>query len=132
MARSQHAWVGVLTRHSITQSPNRSLVGDPHLYLAEARRGGSVSGTHRLHGLALAARGNSPQCPVLQPTDGVTGIPELGGDAAVARVFEHARFPAALNFPADLGAKLEVVPAVVDGPTAVGFHVNPVVGIGDS
>ena len=63
--------------------------------------------------------------------DSRAGIPELRGDAAVARVLEHADALAVANLPADFAAELEVVALVVDGPTAVGLHVDGVVRVED-
>src|SRR5580704_11190663 len=110
-----------------------SLVGEggADFYVAKTRRRRAVAGAHGLHGLALAAIGRAPENPMVTRTDGVAGIPELGGDAAVAGIFEHARFFAAFDFPADFGGKLELVAAIVDGPGTVGFHEDGVVGVGD-
>src|ERR1700674_1465073 len=61
----------------------------------------------------------------------VATIPEFSGDAAVAGIFDHARFFAASDLPADFGGELEMVAAVVNGPGAIGVHQYGVVGIGD-
>ena len=90
-----------------------------------------MTGAHGLHGLAFAAIRRSPQRPLLRSADRVAGIPELGGDAAVTRILEHACFLAALDLPADFGPKLEIVPAIVDRPAPVRLHVDAVVGRGD-
>src|SRR5262245_12283530 len=63
---------------------------------------------------------------MLPAGDGGAGIPELGGDAAVARVLQHAAALAIAHFPADLAAELEVVALVVDRPAAVGLHIYAV------
>ena len=90
-----------------------------------------MAGAHHLLGLTLAAIGNAPERPVLAPGDGVAGIPELGGDSAVAGVLQHAHALAAADLPGDLAAELEVVPLVVDRPAAIGLHVDPVLDIED-
>jgi len=89
-----------------------------------------MSGAHGLHGLALAAIRSAPQRPVIARTNCITTIPEFRGYAAVAGMFDHAAFFAAFNFPADFSRKLKMVTAVVNGPRAIRFHVNRVVGIG--
>src|SRR5258707_15790130 len=86
---------------------------------------------HRLHGLALAAIGRAPQGPVLARAYRVATIPEFRGDPAVARIFQHARFLAALYFPSNFRGKLKMVAAVVDGPRPIRLHQNWVVGGGD-
>jgi hypothetical protein len=62
---------------------------------------------------------------MLRIANGVAGIPELGSNAAVAGVFQHADFLAAFNFPADLGGKLELIAPVIDGPRAIGLIKIP-------
>jgi len=74
---------------------------------------------HSLHGLALSTIGRAPQCPVIESADSITGIPELGGNTAVARIFQHADFLSAFDFPADFGGKLKLVTAVIDRPRAI-------------
>src|SRR6266404_3477802 len=76
-------------------------------------------------------RGLCPQCPVIESADSITGIPELGGNTAVARIFQHADFLSAFDFPADFGGKLKLVTAVIDRPRAICLHENSVVGVGD-
>ena len=49
-----------------------------------------MTGAHHLFRLALAAVRSAPQRPVIARADGVAGIPELRGDAAVARILQHA------------------------------------------
>jgi hypothetical protein len=68
---------------------------------------------------------------VLARANRVATVPEFRGDAAVAGIFQHARFLAALDFPADFGGKLKMVAAVVDGPRAIRLHQNGVVRVGD-
>src|SRR5512143_3614798 len=97
----------------------------------KARRTGAVAGAHGLHGLSLAAVGRAPERPVVAGADGIPGIPELGGDAGIRGVLEHAAELAALDLPSDLGAELEVVALVVDGPGTVGLHINAAVGTGN-
>src|SRR6266404_3245974 len=91
----------------------------------------SVACAHSLHGLALSTIGRAPQCPVIESADSITGIPELGGNTAVARIFQHADFLSAFDFPADFGGKLKLVTAVIDRPRAICLHENSVVGVGD-
>src|SRR6476469_2721940 len=90
-----------------------------------------MPGSHRLHGLALAAVGSAPQRPVVTRADGVHGVPELRGYSRIRRIFEHAPQPAAFDLPPDLTAKLEVVALVVDRPRSVGLHEDAVVSAGD-
>src|SRR5438094_765068 len=63
--------------------------------------------------------------------DAVAGIPELGRDPRIRRVFQHAAALAIDNFVGELGPKLKVQPLVVDAPTPVGLHVDAVPGLGD-
>lgn len=58
-----------------------------HFYVSKTGRRRSVAGTHRLHGLALAAIWRAPKRPKFLAANCVTGIPEFGGDAAVAGIF---------------------------------------------
>ena len=69
--------------------------------------------------------------PLVLPGDGVAASPELGGDALVGDVAEHAPELSVLDLPADLGGELEVEPLVVDAPALVGGGVDAVVGLGD-
>src|SRR5690348_16004607 len=64
-------------------------------------------------------------------TNRVERTPEFGGDAGVAGVLEHAHPLAAAHLPADLAAELKVVAFVVDGPAAIGLHVDAGLGVGD-
>ena len=59
---------------------------------------------------------------MIELADGVAGIPELRGDAAVAWILQHADFLSALNLPTNLGRKLKLVTAVVDGPGTIRLH----------
>ncbi len=63
--------------------------------------------------------------------DGIAVPPELGGNAGVGGVLEHAAHLAILDLVGDLGAELEVEPLVVDAPAPVQFHIDAVVGVGD-
>src|ERR1017187_841503 len=96
----------------------------PDFDFAEARGAGAVAGAHHLLGLAFAAIGNAPQRPVFAAGDGRAGVPKLGGDAAVAGVLQHADALAVTHLPGDFAAELEMVALVVDGPTAIGLHVD--------
>src|ERR1700734_3416466 len=95
-----------------------------HLDVVEARGAGAVAGADHLLGLSLAAIWNAPQHPMIAIGDGGAGIPKLGGDAAVSGVLQHAYAFAVFDLPADFATELEVVALVVDGPTAIGLHVN--------
>jgi len=90
-----------------------------------------VAGAHGLHRLPLAAVGRSPKHPMIGVADSIARVPEFGGDAAIAGIFQRASFLAPFNFPGDFGGELKLVAAIIDGPGTVGFHKNAVVGIGD-
>src|SRR5579862_7439708 len=83
-----------------------------------------MAGADHLLGLTLAAIRDAPQHPVIAIGDGCAGVPKLGGDAAIGRVLEHPGALAVLNLPGNLATELEIVALVVDGPTAIGLHVN--------
>ena len=107
------------------------LIRAAHLHIAESCGRSAMAGAHHLLGLALAAIGRTPQGPSIARADGVHGVPEIGGDAGVRRILEHAAESAVFDLPSDLAAKLKVVALVVDGPGAVGVHEDAVVGGGD-
>src|SRR6476646_10950335 len=90
-----------------------------------------MPGSHRLHGLALAAVGSAPQRPLVTRADGVHGVPELRCDSRIRRILEHAPQLAALDLPADLAAELKVITLVVNRPRTIGLHENAIVGAGD-
>src|ERR1035437_474033 len=94
---------------------------------AEPRGAGAVARSHHLFRLALSAIGDAPEGPVLGAGDGGAAVPELGGDAAVAGVFQHADALAVADLPPDFASELKVVTLVVDGPAPVGLHVDAVV-----
>ena len=81
-----------------------------------------MAGSHGLHRLAFAAIRRAPERPIIARANRVAAIPEFSRDTAVARIFDHAAFFAALDLPADFRGKLEMVAAVVDGPGAIRFH----------
>jgi alpha-D-ribose 1-methylphosphonate 5-triphosphate synthase subunit PhnG len=81
-------------------------------------------------GCPFAAIRNAPKHPMIAIGDGRAGVPELGGDAAIRWILQHANALAVLDLPGDLAAELEVVALVVDGPTAIGLHVNGVAHAG--
>src|ERR1043166_2701464 len=101
-------------------------IGGPDLDLAKTRRARAVAGAHHLLGLPLAAVGNTPQGPMPAVRDGDALVPELGGDAAVAGILQHAHAAAVVDLPSDLAAELEVVALVIDRPAPVGFHVDAI------
>src|ERR1022692_2751059 len=105
-----------------------SAIGAPDFDFAETRGAGAVAGAHHLLGLAFATIGDAPQRPVFASRDGRAGVPELRRDAAVAGVLQHADALAVAHLPGDFAAELEMVALVVDGPTAIGLHVDGVVG----
>src|SRR5579859_977674 len=86
---------------------------------------------HGLHRLSLAAIRRAPKSPMIARANCVTRIPEFRGDPAVAGIFQHTAFFAALDFPADLRRKLELIAAVVDGPRAICLHEDAFVRIGN-
>src|SRR5690349_3293028 len=101
-------------------------IGASHFDFAEPRGAGAVARAHHLFGLAFAAVRNTPESPVLRSGNRLAGIPELGRDAAITGVFQHADAAAVTDLPADLAAELEVVALVIDRPAPVGLHVNAV------
>src|SRR5579864_708981 len=80
-------------------------IGGSDLDVAESRGAGAVAGADHLLGLALAAVGYAPEDPVIAVGDGLAGVPELGGDAAVSGILEHAAAPTILDLPGDLAAR---------------------------
>src|SRR2546430_306288 len=88
----------------------------PDADIAKARRGCAMSGSHRLHRLALPAIWRAPQRPRVAIADRIAGVPELRGDSAVAWILQHPGFLAALDLPSDLRGKLKLIAAIVDGP----------------
>src|SRR5574340_383990 len=114
---------GLSNRDPFAMSPR---VGAADLDAAEACGAGAVPRPHHLFRLAFAAVGNAPERPVFGPGDGRACIPELCGNATVARVLQHAYTLSAADLPADFAAELEVVALVVNGPAPVGFHVNAI------
>src|SRR5580658_6866168 len=95
-----------------------------HFDVVEARGACTVAGGDHLLGLSLAAVGNTPQHPMIAIGNGRARVPKLRGDAAIGRVLQHTNALTIFDFPGDLAAELEVVALVVDGPTAIGLHVN--------
>src|SRR5690606_937519 len=97
--------------------------------VAEASGGGPVPHVSALDGLALPTVGHAPERPLL--ADGIARAPELGGDAGVAGILEHAPELPTANLPGDLCAELEVQPLVVDAPAPIRRHEDAAIGIGD-
>src|SRR5947207_1401294 len=98
------------------------------LDVAKTHRARAVTGPHHLLGLALSTIRRPPQRPVLRAGDGRAGIPELRGDAAIARILQHADALAVAYLPSDFATELKVIPLVINRPALVGFHVDPAVG----
>src|SRR5580692_3486526 len=118
-----------ISRHSLCDrmaSPVSGGIRGSHFYIVEARRAGAVAGADHLFRLSLAAIRNTPQHPVIAIGDGGAGIPKLSGDAAIGGILEHASAMAVFDFPGDFATELKVVTLVVDGPTAIGLHINRV------
>src|SRR5690242_17798445 len=109
----------------------RSLIRAPHFHVSEPGRRRPVPRAHGLHGLALAAVRRSPQRPLVAGADGIHGIPELCCDSGIRWILQHAPQLAALDLPANLGAELEVVALVVNGPGAVSLHEDAFIRVGD-
>src|SRR5581483_7515995 len=107
-------------------STELSGIGGAHLDVVKARGTGAVAGADHLFRLSLAAIRNAPEHPMIAIGDRRAGVPEFGGDAAVGRVLQHAHALAVFDFPRDLAAELEVIALVIDGPAAVGLHINGV------
>src|SRR2546427_11394496 len=108
-----------------------ALVSRPNFHVAKSCRGRAVSGSHHLLRLPFAAVRCPPEHPLIMGANCVQGIPELGGDARVRRIFQHASTLAILNFPSGLTAELKVVALVVNRPGAVRLHVNARLGVCD-
>src|SRR5712692_5881013 len=68
---------------------------------------------------------------MIEFANSIAGIPEFGGDAAVAGILQHADFLPAFDLPADFGGKLKLVTAVVDGPGAVCLHEDAILSVAD-
>src|SRR5215472_11131899 len=135
LAKRVSACTSVVRMASISLTPcvraasttcwNRSsAISAPDFDLAEPCRRRAVSGAHHLLRLALAAVGHAPQGPVAAVRDGHARVPELGGDAAVAGVLQHAHAPAVVDLPRDFTPELEVVTLVVDRPALIGLHID--------
>src|ERR1019366_8221250 len=117
---SASLYFSICARISSQRSSSIPLWGIRNSYSDVPKAGGrgAVSRAHGLRGLALAA-------------NGVAGVPEFGGDAAIAGILQHAYFFALADLPPQLAAKLEVVAPVINRPAPVGLHVDAVVRIGD-
>src|SRR5437762_11574711 len=102
-------------------------IGAAYFDVAEARGAGSVAGPDHLLGLAFAAIGNAPEHPLLAIGDGFARIPELGRDAAVGGILQHAYTLAVADLPGYLTSELEIVAFVVDGPALIRLHVDGVI-----
>src|SRR5439155_25260777 len=100
-------------------------------HVAEARWSGAVRDVHALTGLALAAVQHSPEPPLGPRADRVELRPELRRQAGVGGIAQQPSEPPALDLVRDLAAELEVEPARVDRPRAVGGHEDAAVGAGD-
>src|SRR5580692_1881983 len=97
--------------------------------ISKPRRRSPVARAHRLHRLPLAAIRSAPQNPLVSPAIRIARIPELGGNSAVARILQYARFLSALNLPTDLSRKLKLIPPVIDRPRTIRLHKNTVVRV---
>src|SRR5579863_9207292 len=117
--------------HSFCEMISAGICGS-HLDVVEARGACAVAGTDGLLGLSLAAIRNTPQHPMLAIGDGGAGIPKLGRDAAVGGIPQHADALAIFDLPGDFATELEVITLVVDGPTAIGLHVNRMAHTGEN
>src|SRR5438309_9605642 len=104
---------------------------DSHSHLAKTRGCCAVSSAHRLHRLSFAAIWRAPEGPVLSAADRIATVPELRGDAAVARVLQHTNFFAALDFPAEFRGKLKLISPVVNGPRTIRLHPDSIIGARD-
>ena len=61
----------------------------------------------------------------------VARAPELRRHPRIGAVLQQPAQFSPLDLVANLGAELKVEPFVVNGPTAVRLHVEPIVGVGD-
>ena len=62
-------------------------------------------------------------------TNTITAVPELGGNASIGTISQHAAQFAVFDLIAYLGAELEIVTFIVYGPGAIGGHVYPLVRV---
>ena len=97
---------------------------------ADLRRRGSAPAPSRARraspGPARPCRSRAATRAATRPrADGVAARPELGRDARVARVAQQPAALAALDLPRGLALELEVEPAGVDRPRAVGLDQDP-------
>src|SRR6266446_6979982 len=84
----------------------------------------SVAHADRLIGLAVAAVRSAHDLDGVAISDHLEVAPEGGRDATVIGVFDHSRELAVLDQLAPLTTKLEFIARVVDGPRAVGLHID--------
>ena len=77
-----------------------------------------------LIGLTLAAVWGAHDLDGIVIPDHLKIAPEGGRDATVIGVFDHGRELAVLDQLTPLTAKLEFIARVVDGPRAVGLHID--------
>src|SRR5258708_4040383 len=96
------------------------------LHIVKPRRTSSMASPDHLLRLALAAIWDAPQHPMIAIGDGLTRIPELGGDATISWIFQHTAALAVANFPRYFAPKLKIVALVVNRPATIGLHVNSV------
>ena len=81
--------------------------------------------------LPFAAIWRPPHNPILCTTDRVATVPEFRGNSGIGRIAQHLPQLAILYLVTHLRSKLEVVSAIIDRPRPVGFHVDPIIGVGD-
>src|ERR1700691_3122722 len=82
---------------------------------------------HHLLRLPLPTIRRPPKSPLIARADRVQGIPELGCDSRVRRIFNHADALTVLDLPPNLATELKVVALIVDRPRSIGLHQDAMI-----
>ncbi len=77
----------------------------------------------------LSAVGNPPETPLPSVTDGVAGIPELGGDPGVKAVLVKPPESPLMDPVGHLTTKLEIKTPVINGPGPVGGQEDSLIRV---
>src|SRR5262250_2386006 len=103
-AASSLVSIETLTLLSDSVSPSVAAIGRAHFDLSKPGGGGAVSRAHNLLGLSFAAIRSAPQSPLIARTNRIHAIPELGRDAGIRRIFQHAPALAMLDLPSNFAS----------------------------